>query len=98
MYFETARENRIKPMTTLILDVANDLAAALARQSQTSKISVQALSAAVLEQWFLDQDTPPQQPWLPDDVAAIEVGLAQSRAGQTISHGEASARLLAKAK
>jgi predicted transcriptional regulator len=85
-------------LTTLILDVANDLAAALARQSQKSKISVQALSAAVLEQWFLDQDTPLAEPWSLEDRAAIEDGLAQSRAGQTISHGEACARLLAKAQ
>jgi predicted transcriptional regulator len=85
-------------MTTIILDVANDLAAALARQSQTSNISIQTLSAAVLEQWFLDQDTPIAEPWSLEERAAIEDGIAQSRAGQTIPHGEARARLLAKAQ
>lgn len=85
-------------MTTIILHVADDLAAALGRQSLVSKISVQALSAAVLEQWFLDQSNPELEPWSPEDVLAINDGLAQSRAGQTIPHSAVRIRLLAKAQ
>jgi predicted transcriptional regulator len=85
-------------MTTLTIDIADDVAAALAHQSKVSQVSVQALSAAVLEQWFLDQNNPPREPWSLEDIAAIEDGLKQSRAGQTITHAEARARILAKAK
>jgi predicted transcriptional regulator len=83
-------------MTIITLDVADDLAAALAKQSRAAKVSLQELGAAVLEQWILDQSDVHQEPWLPDDIAAIQEGLAQSRAGQTISHNEARTRLTAK--
>jgi predicted transcriptional regulator len=83
-------------MTIITLEIAEELATALTRQSEASKTSVQALSAAVLEQWLLDQTVTVQEPWSVEDIAAIEDGLAQSLAGDTISQHEAHARLLAK--
>jgi predicted transcriptional regulator len=81
-------------MTTIILDVSDDIAAALADQCDASRVSIQALSNAVLEQWFLDQRNAPTETWTADDIAAIEDGFAQMRAGQTIPHSDARARIL----
>jgi predicted transcriptional regulator len=83
-------------MTIITLDVADDLAAALTQQSRAAKISLQDLGTAVLEQWVLDQNSDSKEPWLPEDIVAIEEGLAQAKAGQTISHNEARARLITK--
>jgi predicted transcriptional regulator len=85
-------------MTTIILDVSDDIAAALADHCDASQVSIQELSNAVLEQWFLDQRSAPTETWTADDIAAIEDGFAQMRAGQTISHSDARARILGISK
>jgi predicted transcriptional regulator len=84
-------------MTTIMLEVADDIAADLTRFSQADGKSIQELSSAVLEQWLLDQASASSERWADEDVAAILEGVAQSRAGQTIPHSEACARLFAKA-
>ena len=85
-------------MSTITLEIAEDVAAALALRSHEANTSVQALSAAVLEQWLFDQGNTDPEPWLPEDIAAIEKGLAEAHAGLTVSHSDFCAQMLAKAR
>jgi predicted transcriptional regulator len=83
-------------MTTITLEIADNLAEALRECSIQSKTSVQEIGSAVLEQWLQDQSTASDAHWTAEDIDAINDGLAQARNGQTIPHNDVVRALLAK--
>jgi predicted transcriptional regulator len=85
-------------MTTVTLDISDDVAAALLRRSHESNMTIQELSKAVLEQWFFDQEVVGTNAWSPEDIAAIEAGRGEAKAGLTIPNAIVFEELFAKVR
>jgi predicted transcriptional regulator len=74
-------------MTTITIDLPDDVLARLSQHAQTFKTSVTELAEAFVERGIEDEDQA-EQSWDPsltlEDIAAIERGLADIAAGRTV--------------
>lgn len=83
-------------MTTITIDLPDDIAARLSQQARTFKTSVSELAEAFVVRGIEDEEQVGQgwHPSLtPDDIAAIEEGMAQAKRGEVYPLDEVLATL-----
>jgi predicted transcriptional regulator len=83
-------------MTTITIDLPDDVLARLSQHAQTFKTSVTELAEAFVVRGIEDEEQVGQgwHPSLtPDDIAAIEEGMAQAKRGEVYSLDEVLATL-----
>lgn len=83
-------------MTTITIDLPDDIAARLSHQARTYKTSVSELAEAFVVRGIEDEEQIGEgwHPSLtPDDIAAIKVGMAQAKRGEVYSLDEVLATL-----
>jgi predicted transcriptional regulator len=85
-----------RPMTTITIDLSDDFAVRLSQQARTLKTSINELAEAFVVRGIEDEEQVGQgwHPSLtPDDIAAIEEGMAQAKRGEVYSLDEVLATL-----
>lgn len=83
-------------MTTITLDLPEDIAARLSEQARTFKTSISELAEALVIRGLEDEEQVGQgwHPSLtPDDIAAIKEGMAQAKRGEVYPLDEVLATL-----
>lgn len=83
-----------KPQTELLtIEVEHDLAQRFREAANERGISLSELMVGFTEWELTQQDSMTAEPFTPEQIAQIEVSLAQIERGETVSHEEVFARL-----
>lgn len=82
-----------KPQTHLIIEVEDGIAQRFKDAADERGISLSELMVGFTEWELSEQDFGAQEPFTPEQIAQIEVGIAQIERGETMPHEEVFARL-----
>ena len=82
-------------MTRFTVELDPPVADALIRAAQARDVRVEQLIADVTHA-FVAEEAEPFDDWTPEDIAAIEQGMAQLKRGEGVPQAEVMARLRAK--
>jgi predicted transcriptional regulator len=84
-------------MTTMTIDLQDDVASALAQSAKARLVPIEQVAAEVISAFVRGEDRPlDHAPWTAEDLEAIQEGLDQIERGEVFTHEEVMASIKAR--